>query len=125
MEMDALASDSVPLLLLGATNHLSRMHPGLIRPGRLDRLVHVPLPNLKERTSILHVLRRKTTEQFQKGELSVHWDDTLDLEELAFVMEGRSGADIVEWTRRATRFAIQSGTDRIVLEHLEHALVDL
>ncbi len=121
-----MASDSVPLLILGATNHLSRMHPGLVRPGRLDRLVHVPLPNLKERTSILHVLRRKANEQNHNGgSVLVQWDEPLDLEELASVMEGRSGAEIVEWTRRATRLALQSGTGCIDLDTLERALIDL
>lgn len=58
-EMDGFA-DTSGVCFVGATNVPQLLDPALMRPGRFDYLVHVPLPSLADRVAILDLLLRKT-----------------------------------------------------------------
>jgi len=89
-EMDGVENSS--LFILGATNRPEAIDPALLRPGRFDRVIKVPLPSATARGAILRRSLRQCP--LEPG---------LDLQELAEseAMEGMSGADVVEVARRA------------------------
>ena len=84
------------VFVIGATNRPEQLDNALCRPGRLDTLVYVPLPNEKERVSILQAQLRKTP---------VSAD--VDLEFIASKTHGFSGADLGFVTQRAVKLAIK------------------
>ncbi|MBY0577707.1 MAG: CDC48 family AAA ATPase [Burkholderiales bacterium] len=110
------------VLILGATNRRDMIDPALLRPGRFDVVVEIPLPNEAERLEILEV-------HAQGKPITAD----VDLEAVAAVTEGMSGADLEAICQRAGRNAIReliaSGKDRaaILIErlHFDAALADL
>ena len=88
-EMDGIrTADGV--IVIGATNRVELIDPALLRPGRFDYHLEVPLPDLEARMAIigLHLPRLEGSEK-------------LDVAALAEACEGLSGADIAEACRRA------------------------
>ena len=84
------------VLVLGATNRLDMLDPAMLRPGRFDEVVTIPLPEMEERASIFAVhLRNKPVSGIP------------DLPELAAGTEEFSGADIAEVCRRAALMALR------------------
>ncbi|MFC5973202.1 AAA family ATPase [Halomarina salina] len=122
-ELDGLASNP-NLVVLAATNRYEAIDPALLRPGRFESHVEVPLPDEAARRLILSV----HTEGKPLGE-------DIDLDELAAETEGYSGADLEALVRQASLFAIRAlATDvgpeeaneradeiRISREHFEDA----
>lgn len=94
-EIDGIGSGKT-LFIIGATNRPDILDPGIMRPGRLDQLIHIPLPDFDSRISIFQANLRKSP---------VANDITYDL--LAEVTEGFSGADITEICQRAAKNAIR------------------
>lgn len=96
-EMDGVDSrDGV--YLVGATNRPDIIDPALLRPGRLDKVLYVPLPDLAGRVSILQtLLRNKPLVTF------------IDVGELAMDprCEGFSGADLAALVREACILALK------------------
>lgn len=84
------------VFVIGATNRPEQLDNALCRPGRLDTLVYVPLPNESERVSILKSQLRKTP---------VAAD--VDLAYIASKTHGFSGADLGFVTQRAVKLAIK------------------
>jgi transitional endoplasmic reticulum ATPase len=84
------------VFVIGATNRPDVLDPAVIRPGRLDQLIYIPLPDLKSRVSIFKAALRKAP---------VAKD--VDLEVLARSTNGFSGADITEICQRASKVAIR------------------
>ena len=84
------------LFIIGATNRPDILDPGIMRPGRLDQLIYIPLPDLDSRISIFKANLRKSPIA-----------DDITLEDLADVTEGFSGADITEICQRAAKNAIR------------------
>ncbi len=84
------------VFVIGATNRPEQLDNALCRPGRLDTLVYVPLPNEKERVSILKAQLRKTPVS-----------PDVDLEYIASKTHGFSGADLGFVTQRAVKLAIK------------------
>lgn len=81
-EMDGIDMVNDGLLILAATNAPWHLDPALRRPGRFDRMIFVPPPDMQARAAILKViLREKPTEQ-------------IDYEQLARRTDGFSGADL-------------------------------
>jgi transitional endoplasmic reticulum ATPase len=84
------------VFVIGATNRPDILDPAVIRPGRLDQLIYLPLPDLKSRLAIFKAQLRKAP-----------MDPSVDLEVLARSTHGFSGADISEICTTASKLAIR------------------
>ncbi len=84
------------VFVIGATNRPEQLDNALCRPGRLDTLVYVPLPNESSRVGILRAQLRKTPVA-----------DDVDLAYIASRTHGFSGADLGFITQRAVKLAIK------------------
>lgn len=93
--MDGMTSKK-NVFVIGATNRPEQLDPALCRPGRLDSLIYVPLPNEPERLSILSAQLRKTPVS-----------SDVDLGYIAAKTNGFSGADLGFVTQRAVKIAIK------------------
>lgn len=96
-ELDALEDEEAQVMVLGATNYLEKLDSRLIRPGRLDRLIHVPLPSPQDRVDILQKCIRRN---------KIPIDSSVDLKDVADRMQGKTGADLNEVLRRAMHRAV-------------------
>ncbi|MEZ0393641.1 MAG: AAA family ATPase, partial [Desulfurococcaceae archaeon] len=94
-EMDGL-QPLRKVVVIGATNRPDILDPALLRPGRFDRLIYVPPPDLKARLEIFKVHTRK-----------MPLASDVNLEELARLTEGYSGADIAAVCREAAMIALR------------------
>ena len=108
-EMDGFES-SEGIVMIAATNRPDILDPALLRPGRFDRQVVVPLPELEDRRQILEV--------HTKGK---QVDDDVDLGVVARGTPGMSGADLSNLVNEAALTAVRTGNDRIHAEHFEIA----
>lgn len=84
------------VFVIGATNRPDILDPAVIRPGRLDQLIYIPLPDLKSRIAIFAAALRKAP-----------LDPSIDVEVLARSTHGFSGADIAEICTTASKLAIR------------------
>jgi transitional endoplasmic reticulum ATPase len=98
-EMDGL-EDMQGVVIMAATNRPNLLDPALLRPGRFDELVYVPVPDLKARRKILGIHTKK---------MPLAGD--IDLEELAEKTERFTGADLEDLTRRAGLIALRQSID--------------
>jgi transitional endoplasmic reticulum ATPase len=89
------------VFVIGATNRPDILDPAIMRPGRLDQLVYIPLPDRKSRIQIFKATLRKSPLAKE-----------VDLEVLAKATNGFSGADITEICQRACKFAIRESIYR-------------
>jgi len=108
-EMDGF-EDTEGIVMLAATNRPDILDPALLRPGRFDRQVVVPLPELEDRRQILEV----HTKGKQVG-------DDVDLGVVARGAPGMSGADLANLVNEAALTAVRAGDNAIRAEHLEAA----
>ena len=98
------------IVMMAATNRPDILDPALLRPGRFDRQVVVPLPELEDRKLILAVhLKGKRTH------------DDLDVELIARATTGMSGADLANLVNEAALFAVRRGRDLINASDFESA----
>ena len=93
--MDGMTSKK-NVFVIGATNRPEQLDNALCRPGRLDTLVYVPLPDEESRKSILSAQLRKTPVA-----------DDVDIDYIASKTHGFSGADLGFVTQRAVKLAIK------------------
>ena len=98
-EMDGFDATS-GVVVLAATNRPETLDPALLRPGRFDRQVEIPLPNLRERTAILGVHGR-----------SKHLGADVDLDVVARSTPGFSGADLANLVNEAAIVAVRADRD--------------
>lgn len=98
-EMDGMNAKK-NVFVIGATNRPDQIDPALLRPGRLDQLIYVPLPDENSRLSILRAQLRKTP--LEPG---------LELREIAKITHGFSGADLGYIVQRAAKFAIKDSIE--------------
>jgi len=84
------------VFVIGATNRPDILDPAVIRPGRLDQLIYLPLPDLKSRIAIFKAQLRKAPV-----------DPEIDVEVLARSTHGFSGADLAEICTTASKLAIR------------------
>tara|TARA_B110001454_G_scaffold151252_1_gene140560 strand:- start:40 stop:1881 length:1842 start_codon:yes stop_codon:yes gene_type:complete len=108
-EMDGFES-SEGIVMMAATNRPDILDPALLRPGRFDRQVVVPLPELEDRREILAV--------HVKGK---RLDDDVDLSLVARGTPGMSGADLSNLVNEAALVAVRNGEDSVHAEHFEIA----
>lgn len=98
-EMDGMNAKK-NVFVIGATNRPDQIDPALLRPGRLDQLIYVPLPDEVARLSILEAQLRNTP--LEPG---------LDLKEIAKISHGFSGADLSYIVQRSAKFAIKDSIE--------------
>jgi cell division protease FtsH len=98
------------IVMMAATNRPDILDPALLRPGRFDRQVVVPLPEFGERTAILkvHVLDKKV-------------DESIDLDTLAKSTPGMSGADLANLVNEAALHAVRCDRESITQADFEAA----
>ncbi len=84
------------VVVLGATNRVDLIDPALLRPGRFDRVIYVPPPDKKARYEILKIHTR-----------NVPLGTDVDLEKIAELTEGYSGADLEALVREAVMMALR------------------
>lgn len=84
------------LFFIGATNRPEILDEALLRPGRLDQLIYIPLPDQEARVGIMEAILRKSPVA-----------QNVNLEFLASLCEGFSGADLTELCQRAVKVAIR------------------
>merc|ERR1711923_147726 len=113
VEMDGFNTGSTNVIVLAATNRVDILDPALMRPGRFDRQIYVPAPDIKGRASIfkVHLGELKTDED--KGELS---------KKMAALTPGFTGADVANVCNEAALIAARDLSENIVLKHFEAAI---
>ncbi|CAA6662630.1 unnamed protein product [Spirodela intermedia] len=89
-EMDGMTAKKT-VFIIGATNRPDIIDPALLRPGRLDQLIYIPLPDEASRLQIFR---------------------DVDLSALAKYTQGFSGADITEICQRACKYAIRENIEK-------------
>ena len=103
--------------IIGATNRIDILDRALLRPGRFDRIIEIPLPGVQGRLSILKVHTRALT-----------MDESVDLDEIAAFTEGKNGADLKAICMEAGMFAIRkertSITQKDFLAAIEKVALD-
>merc|ERR1711990_593514 len=103
-EMDGMGAKK-NVFIIGATNRPDIIDPAVLRPGRLDQLMYIPLPDEGSRLSIFKANLRKSP-----------IDPAVDLHHLARVTKGFSGADLTEICQRACKLAIRE----CIAKDIEH-----
>ena len=109
VEMDGFEANE-GIIIIAATNRPDVLDPALLRPGRFDRQVVVPLPDIKGREQILNVHVRK-----------VPIDKDVETSFIARGTPGFSGADLANLVNEAALFAARSGKKKVSMEELELA----
>jgi len=97
--------------IIGATNRIDILDPALLRPGRFDRIIEIPLPDIEGRYSILKI--------HTKG---MNLESQIDLLEIARQTEGRNGADLRAICMEAGMFAIRDERSQVSGEDFVRAL---
>ncbi len=108
-EMDGFETTE-GVVMMAATNRPDILDPALLRPGRFDRQIVVPLPDLEERLPILEV-------HCKDKRLA----DDIDLTVIARGTPGMSGADLANLVNEAALYAVRRGSKEIHMEDFEAA----
>ncbi len=109
VEMDGF-EDAEGVIVIAATNRPDVLDPALLRPGRFDRQVVVPLPDILGREAILEVHMRK-----------VPIGNDIETKVIARGTPGFSGADLANLINEAALFAAKEGTKKVDMSHFEKA----
>ena len=108
-EMDGFEATE-GIVMMAATNRPDILDPALLRPGRFDRQVVVPLPELDDRKEILkvHIKHKKIA-------------DDVEIGLIARGTPGMSGADLANLVNEAALFAVRNGENKIHASHFDMA----
>jgi transitional endoplasmic reticulum ATPase len=98
-EMDGIGIKK-NVFVVGATNRPDILDEALLRPGRLDQLIYIPLPDQKSRVSILKAILRKTP-----------LDPKINIEFIGQISEGFSGADLKELCNQVCKSAVKESIE--------------
>ncbi len=109
VEMDGFEGGE-GVIVIAATNRPDVLDPALLRPGRFDRQVVVPLPDIRGREAILKVHLRK-----------VPVGDNVDAKVIARGTPGFSGADLANLVNEAALFAARENAKNVYMDHLDKA----
>ncbi len=109
VEMDGFEGGE-GVIVIAATNRPDVLDPALLRPGRFDRQVVIPLPDIRGREAILNVHLRK-----------VPLDDDVKPRVIARGTPGFSGADLANLINEAALFAARGNAKVVAMEHMERA----
>lgn len=108
-EMDGFETTE-GIVILAATNRPDVLDPALLRPGRFDRQIIVPLPEFEERLAILKVHSRDK-----------RMGPDVDLDTMAKATPGMSGADLANLVNESALFAVRRGSVQIERIDFENA----
>jgi cell division protease FtsH len=109
-EMDGFEVSSTPVIVIAATNRVDVLDKALLRPGRFDRRVTVPYPDLKSREAILNVHAK-----------DVKLASDVDLKKIAQGTPGFSGADLSNLINEAAIIAAKENQNEITIADFEEA----
>ncbi|MEO0293808.1 MAG: ATP-dependent zinc metalloprotease FtsH [candidate division WOR-3 bacterium] len=109
VEMDGFDTNE-GIIVISATNRPDILDPALLRPGRFDRRVVVPMPDMKGREAILKVHTKK-----------IPLGSDVDLSVIAKTTPGFSGADIQNLCNEAALIAASRGKDKVESEDFDEA----
>lgn len=108
-EMDGFeATENVKVI--AATNRIDLLDPALLRPGRFDRVIEVPIPDEEGRGEILKIHARK-----------MNISEDVDFKKLAKMTEGLSGADLKVITKEAGMFVLRRRGDQVTMKDIMEA----
>ncbi len=108
--MDGFAKHGVPVIVIGATNHVDNLDPAILRPGRFDRIVSVNLPDAKTREEILKIHLKK-----------IKHDPKLNIKKVAHATPGFSGAALENLVNQAAIAALKKSISHVTMQELEEA----
>jgi proteasome regulatory subunit len=97
--------------IIGATNRPDILDEALLRPGRFDRIIEIPMPNFESRSDIYKIHSKR-----------MNLDQGVNLEDLAVKSEGATGADIKAICTEAGMFAIRDNRDFVTMIDFEKAV---
>jgi cell division protease FtsH len=105
-----LGQENKNVIVIGTTNNFNQLDSAVVRPGRFDKHIVVPLPNKDDRKKIieLHIKNKKI-------------DSTLNIDELALFSSGFSGAKIESWVNEAAIIALRENSIKITAAHFDTA----
>ena len=109
VEMDGFDANE-GVIIIAATNRKDVLDPALLRPGRFDRTIHVPHPDIKGREKILAVHAKKVPQ-----------GPDVDLRIIARGTPGFSGADLMNLVNEAALTAARIGRRFVTMEDFENA----
>ena len=97
--------------IIGATNRIDILDPALLRPGRFDRMIDFPIPDVEARNSIFKIHAR-----------NLRIDGVLNFKKLVELTEGATGADIKAICTEAGMFAIRKEAEVIIKDDFIEAI---
>jgi len=109
-EMDGFSTEHGSVIVLASTNRPDVLDKALLRPGRFDRIIEVPYPDLTSREQILKVHAR-----------NVKIDADVDLHKIARGTPGFSGADLENLINEAALLASKTSETTVRIQHFEIA----
>ena len=109
VEMDGFESNE-GVILVAATNRPDVLDPALLRPGRFDRRIIVPIPDVRGREGILQVHTKKTP-----------LAEDVNLSVIARGTPGFCGADLANLVNEAALLAAREEYEKLTMRHFEHA----
>lgn len=114
-EMDGV-QNLKDVVIIGATNRADMLDPALLRPGRFDKLLHVPAPDEQSRFMILKVHTAK-----------MPLAQDVDLKKIAKQTDGYSGADIEGLCREAGMTALRENisADKVTMQNFAQAITSI
>lgn len=112
VEMDGF-NTTTNVVVLAATNRIDILDKALLRPGRFDRQIYVPAPDIKGRASIFKVHLGPLKTDLDKSELA---------RKMAALTPGFTGADIANVCNEAALIAARDLNSSIVMKHFEQAI---
>jgi proteasome regulatory subunit len=97
--------------IIGATNRPDILDEALLRPGRFDRIIEIPIPNHDSRVAIFQIHANR-----------MNLDESVNMEELGSKSDGATGADIKAICTEAGMFAIRESRDVVAMADFEKAI---
>lgn len=112
VEMDGF-NTTTNVVVMAATNRVDILDKALLRPGRFDRQVFVPAPDIKGRSEIFQVHLKPIKTDLDRSSLS---------KKMAALTPGFTGADIANVCNEAALIAARDSSDSVVMKHFEKAI---
>ncbi|XP_060080448.1 AFG3-like protein 2 [Ylistrum balloti] len=112
VELDGFSSQT-GVVVLAATNRIDVLDPALLRAGRFDRQIYIPLPDIKGRANIFKVHLGSIKTELEKDEMA---------KKLAALTPGFSGADIANVCNESALIAARDLNESVMANHFEQAI---